>query len=172
MVTPSAWVAATATSGSSSMVRATTPPDTRTPRRPADRARSDPISSGSAASGITSTSAPIDARISRRPVRDGLTPTPSMHTWLPGTRVAATTQNAADEKSPGTSSSKAGNGRCFPAASVTVPGAIETGRPSHASIRSVWSRDAPGSATLVGPSACSPARRTAPFTWALAIGMS
>ena len=42
--------------------------------------------------------------------------------------------------------------------------------PAAASISSVWVRVATGSRTTVSPSASSPASRTAPLTWALAMG--
>ena len=83
----------------------------------------------------------------------------------PGVIVAPTTQKAADDGSPGTSSSK-GDGA--PAVTRTVQPSTVTGAPSARSIRSVWSRLGAGSAISVVPSACSPARTSAVFTCALA----
>ena len=50
----------------------------------------------------TCTRAPNRRRTSSRPVRDGFRPTSSISTREPGIAAAATSQNAADEKSPGT----------------------------------------------------------------------
>ena len=47
-----------------------------------------------------------------------------------------------------------------------------TSAPIAASIRSVWSRDARGSITVVAPGACRPASSTADLTWAEATGLS
>ena len=52
----------------------------------------------------TSTRAPNRRKTSSRPVRDGFRPTSSISTREPGVAAAATSQNAADEKSPGTTS--------------------------------------------------------------------
>ena len=41
------------------------------------------------------------------PVRVGLTPTPVMVMWLPGTMAPAASRKAADERSPGTVMSSA-----------------------------------------------------------------
>ena len=80
--------------------------------------------------------------------------------------VAATTQNAADDGSPGTSKSK---GRGAPAVTRTARSSTRViGAPSAASIRSLWSRLGAGSEISVVPSACSPARSSAVFTCALA----
>ena len=86
----------------------------------------------------------------------------------PGTSVAATTKGAADEKSPGTSTSPSesrSTGR-----TVTLVGRTVTLAPASCSMRSVWSRVGAGSTTVVSPSAYSPASSTADFTCALATG--
>ncbi len=80
--------------------------------------------------------------------------------------VAATTQNAADDGSPGTANS---NGEGAPAVTRTARSSTRvTGAPRAASMRSVWSRLGAGSTTSVVPPACSPASTSAVFTCALA----
>ena len=81
----------------------------------------------------------------------GLSPTSSISTRDPGRAAAATIQNAAEEKSPGTASDcptaplAAGDVMAFPVAL--------TSNPNAASARSVWSRVCAGSVTDVCPSA-------------------
>ena len=77
---------------------------------------------------------------------------------------------AADEKSPGTSSSPSESRSG--GSSDTERGRRTTVAPASASISSVWSRVGAGSSTVVFPSAFSPASRTADFTCALATGSS
>ena len=91
-----------------------------------------------------------------------------MWTSEPGTSVAATTNGAAEEKSPGTSTSP--SERLVAGLIVTLVARTATCAPAAASIRSVWSRVGAGSTTVVSPSASRPARRTHDFTWALATG--
>ena len=101
-------------------------------------------------------------------MRRGLRLTPWTWSSEPGTSVAATTNGAADEKSPGISTSPSESrsaGR-----TVTLVGRTVTAAPAAASIRSVWSRVGAGSTTVVSPSAKRPASRIADFTCALATG--
>ena len=115
------------------------------------------------------TRAPIRSITVSRPVRVGLMPTPRRVSPDPCTIVAATTNGAADEKSPGTTTSS----RCRLATgdTATRPGRRSTGAPAWRSIRSVWSRVATGSSTTVTPrSAKRPASSTHDFTWAEATG--
>ena len=114
----------------------------------------------------TSTRAPKRRSTSSSPVRVGFSPTSSISTRDPGSAAAATSQNAADEKSPGTGERPAvqalaaGDRHRQPVdadrARRTPPAPARCGRGSAA-----------GSATLVVPSACSPARSTALLTCAL-----
>ncbi len=53
---------------------------------------------------------------------------------------------------------------------MTVRPSTDTGAPRAASARSVWSRVAAGSVTVVSPSAAMPASRMALFTWAVGTG--
>ena len=57
----------------------------------------------------TSIAAPIRLRIPSSPTRLGFKPTPCRRTRLPGVTSAAIRKNAAEEKSPGTSSSNGCN---------------------------------------------------------------
>ena len=99
-------------------------------------------------------------------IRDGFSATPSITSSEPGAMAAATTQNAADDGSPGTVNS---NGDGAPAVTCIARSPIRViGAPSAASMRSVWSRLAAGSTTSVVPVACSPARTRAVLTCALA----
>jgi hypothetical protein len=78
--------------------------------------------------------------------------------------------NAADDRSPGTTSD------CASSSSVHVTDTVSPSRctetPAPASIRSVWSRLGAGSTTVVVPPAPSPASSTQDFTCALATGSS
>ena len=103
-------------------------------------------------------------------MRRGLRPTPCTVTSLPGTSAAATRSGAADEKSPGTSTSP--RRRLAPGSTVTEPGRRRTLAPAASSMSSVWSRVGTGSTTVVAPCAVRPARSTADFTCALATGSS
>ena len=71
-------------------------------------------------------------------VRVGLSPTSSISTREPGSAAAATSQNAADEKSPGTVSVRARSR--WPPATDTVSPSTATRPPNAGSARSVWSR--------------------------------
>ncbi len=84
---------------------------------------------------------------------------------------AATTQKAAWEGSPGTSSSK-GWRRDRRRRTVSPSALTSTSAPQADSISSVWARVRTCSRTTVSPSAPRPASSTAPFTWALATGGS
>ena len=116
--------------------------------------------------------APICSSTSNTPVRVGLSPTFSMVRSAPGTSAPATSQNAAELMSPGTTT-------CWPVREA--PGLTLTWRPispptsksapKALSIRSLWSREWAGSITVVGPSAVSAASSSADFTWALATGV-
>ncbi len=85
--------------------------------------------------------APIRSRIVSRPVRVGLTPTPSSSTSLSGTSSAATRKKAAEERSAGTSDDRQVR-VARQAASTTAWCALAPRpmAPAAASIRSVWSR--------------------------------
>ena len=84
--------------------------------------------------------------------------------------AAATRNGAADEMSPGisTSSSRSVSAR----STETLVGRRVTRAPARSRRRSVWSRVAIGSTTVVRPSDWTPARSTADFTWAEATGSS
>ena len=120
--------------------------------------------------GVTSTSAPIRSRTSSRPVRVGFTPTPRSTISEPGTSVAAAMKNAAEEKSPGTSTSPSSMRR-MPDTDMRPP-SLRTSTPAARSITSVWSRDGRCSTTVVSLSASRPASSTHDFTCALATGSS
>ncbi len=103
---------------------------------------------------------------STKAIRVGLSARPSTTSSEPGVIAAATTQNAADDGSPGTENS---SGPGAPAVTRTARSSTRTtGAPRAPSMRSVWSRLAAGSAISVVPVACSPARIRAVFTCALA----
>ena len=80
----------------------------------------------------------------------------------------ATSQAAAEERSPGTTRSRAAN-PTGPSIVVSVP-TRTTGAPSQPSMRSVWSRVGPGTEMRVRPAAASDASVMHPSTWALATG--
>ena len=120
--------------------------------------------------GRSSMSAPIERRMSMTARRVGLTPTSWMTSSASGWTAPATSQNAAAETSPGTCSSIAAT--ALPPSlsrppSHRPPSVRSTGTPRARSIRSVWSRVATASRTVVRPSARSPASRIADFTCAL-----
>ena len=109
--------------------------------------------------------------------RVGLTPTPADLSSASGWIAPATSQKAAAETSPGTRSSIARTvtppsiGPRDPADRPGWPtSSRSTATPRARSIRSVWSRVATASRTVVRPSARSPARRIADFTCALGTG--
>src|SRR5205807_4971413 len=99
-------------------------------------------------------------------VRLGLSPTSRMVTDQSGRSAAAAIQKADDEKSPGTDRS-IGRSGCWDGRTTTPSAVALTSVPIARSSRSVWSRVATGSTTVVGPLAESPASRSALFTWAL-----
>ena len=80
----------------------------------------------------------------------------------PGNNVAATTKGAAAEKSPGTSISPSSS-RSARSTEMRLPFVVSLA-PAARSIRSVWSRVATLSTTVVRPSASRPASRTHDFT--------
>ena len=109
--------------------------------------------------------------------RVGLTPTPRSVSSASGWMAAATSQNAADETSPGTRSLTALTD--IPPSRLIATGppappvaSVTTGTPRARNIRSVWSRVATASRTVVRPSARSPASRIADLTWALGTGVA
>ena len=85
-----------------------------------------------------STRAPIRRSTSMIPVRVGFRPTSATVTSEPASAEAATSQNAADEISPGTVS--VGPTSRWPPASETLRSTHETVAPNNRSARSVWSR--------------------------------
>ena len=104
------------------------------------------------------------------PARRGLRPMSCTVRLDPGSSAAATRNGAAEEMSPGTSTSS--SRRCsVPSTEIERP-FRRTGTPAASSISSVWSRVGAGSSTVVLPRAPSPASSTADFTCALATGSS
>ena len=119
-------------------------------------------------------SAPIARRRSMMARRVGLTPTSRSVSSASGWIDAATSQNAAADTSPGTRWSIA----CTalpPSTDQAAPpsGSVarSTGMPRARSMRSVWSRVATRSRTVVRPSARSPASRIADLTCADGTGV-
>ena len=78
--------------------------------------------------------------------------------------------NAADDRSPGTSTSSSSSSSQLTTA-TRAPSRV-TVTPARTSIRSVWSRLGAGSVIVVVPSAASAASITHDLTWALATGSS
>ena len=104
------------------------------------------------------------------PQRVGLSPTVRSVSSLPGTMLAATSQNAALEMSPGMVMSLAAMST-GPVTAMSSPSSeTEQGMPKCANRRSVWSRVTAGWCTRVVPRVSMPASSTALFTCALAIG--
>ena len=106
--------------------------------------------------------------------RVGLTPTSRRTSSASGWMAPATSQNAAAETSPGTRSVTACTVSPPSTVTATAPSADpvrSTGTPRARSIRSVWSRVATDSRTVVRPSARNPASRIADFTCALGTGV-
>ncbi len=173
-VAPSAKAAATARTGYSSIIDGARSSGTVTPLRDEERTRRSATSSPPARRGfMTSISAPISCSVRIRPVRVGFISTLRMVTSEPGTRSAATSGKAVEDGSPGTSITWPVS---LPRPSrriVRTPSAsVSTVRfaPKPCSIFSVWSRVITGSMTVVMPGVLRPARRTADFTCAEAIG--
>ena len=111
-------------------------------------------------------SAPISCRQSSRPARSGFSPTPSIRSREPGTSSAAASGNAAEDTSPGTSTS-APRSSGWPVKWMIRPSptvSTATSAPKWRSMFSEWSRVASGSSTRVMPRAFSPASSTADFT--------
>ncbi len=138
------------------------------PVRRLEAERSDPVPP---TSGTTVTSAPMRTRTSTNPIRSAPRWMPSTARWLPGTTTPATTQKAACDGSPGTSTvtGRSGDGR-MRMVRPDPTGSTSMSAPACASSSSVWARVRTGSWTTVSPSAPVAASSTADFTWALAIG--
>ena len=101
-------------------------------------------------------------------MRVQLRPIPETTTREPGTSMAAATMKAADEGSPGTTTSSSSiSSTCV---TVRRPFSDWNGTWARRMRRSVWSRLGPGSTTVVEPSASIPAISTHDLTWALATG--
>ena len=97
--------------------------------------------------------------------------TRSTTTSLPGTIDAATTQKAACEGSPGTSSASGDRVDGRSRTTWPRPSGVTSSLAPHAdSNSSVCTRVSTGSRTTVSSAAPSPASSTADFTWALATG--
>ena len=105
-------------------------------------------------------SAPISRRHSSRPVRSGLSPTPSIVTSEPGTISAATSGKAAEDGSPGTTIGAAASSGWPSTVMRRPPPSLGLGRDrarrNGASMRSVWSRVGCGSITVVAPGRVEP----------------
>ena len=116
------------------------------------------------------TIAPMRWAMRTKPLRVQFTPTPRRTSREPGTSTPAAMAKAALDGSPGTTSSSS--------VSSSVPATVTwrplrcTVTPAAVSMRSVWSRLAAGSVTVVAPSAARPASSTHDFTCALATGSS
>ena len=95
--------------------------------------------------------APMPTKKSSSAERVGLSPTPRMASLDPGATSAATMKKAAEERSEGTTNSRAVNlGR---PATVIFRRSTATSAPNSRSAISVWSRERAGSVTEVAPSA-------------------
>ncbi len=123
--------------------------------------------------GSSSIRAPIRRSRSMMARRVGFTPTSRSRSSASGWMAPATSQKAAADTSPGTRSSIACTVVPPCIDQVTAPSVTprSTGTPRARSIRSVWSRVATDSRTVVLPSARTPANRIADFTWALGTGV-
>ena len=170
VVAPSAWVAASASNGSSSISLGIVAPPISVPSRADDLTKMSATGSPPISRWFASVmSAPISCRTSRIPVRVGLTPMSwrTISEW--GIRQAATMKKAAEEMSPGTRAFTAA--RSWPGVNEITPfPSLVMAAPRALSMRSVWSRAGPGSLIVVGLEACNPAKRMADLTWALATG--
>ena len=139
------------------------------------------VALGASPTRVSSMSAPIVRSRSITARRVGFAPTPRSVRSASGWMAAATSQNAAADTSPGTRSSIACTVRPPSIVIATAPSArpdassssrsVRTAIPRARSIRSVWSRVATASRTVVEPSARSPASRIADLTWALGTGV-
>ena len=178
-VVPVATAAASARIGISSMAAATSVGETSTAWRSLERtmrsASGSPSAPPSAGRSRISIRAPMRPRMSMMARRVGFVLTPSRRSSASGWMEPATSQNAAADGSPGTMSSMA-RGVAGPVRVTTWrPRASvdsRTATPRARSIRSVWSRVATASVTVVSPSAARAASRIADFTWALGTGVS
>ena len=114
-------------------------------------------------------SAPISAGTSNSPVRDGLSPTPSIVTSDPGTISAATSGKAAEDGSPGTTIGAAvelGLALDRDPPTAAALGLARTVAPKWRSMRSVWSRVGSARSPWLTPGVLSPASSTADLTCA------
>ena len=142
-VVPLAMAAATASTGISSMERRASSPATVMPRSrlPVQRARTVPTGSPMTwPVTLASRSAPIATRASSTPVRVGFSPTFSTVMSLSGTTSAATSKNAAEDRSPGTLTAPARRWPFHPVGSTTTrrcSGSVLTGAPKKRSMRSL-----------------------------------
>ena len=116
------------------------------------------------------TSAPMRSSVRVKPMRAVFRLTSSITMSLPRTSAAAQAMNAADEGSPGTATSLALS-RHGPV-TLAVQLAAVVGTPNSGSMSSVWLREGEGSTSVVVPCANTPARSTAVFSWAEAMGAS
>ena len=134
-VTPSANAAATASAGISSCTFGISSPPIVVPVRSAERTANSPTGSPHTSDVCRmSICAPMRHSTSTNPRRVGLRLTCSRTMSDPGVTVAATTKNADDDGSPGTSRS---NGSGSPRRTRTVSPSTSIGAPSATSIRSV-----------------------------------
>ena len=107
--------------------------------------------------------------IRKKAVRVQLRPMPETTTREPGTSMAAATMKAADEGSPGTTTSSSSISSTCVTRQAAVLGLERHVGAAHAGAR-CGRGSGPGSTTVVEPSASIPAISTQDLTWALATG--
>ena len=107
-------------------------------------------------------SAPMRSRVRTNPMRAGFSDTFWMVMELPGFSRAAAATKAAEEGSPGTTTSEASISAGPVTVATRVPAVV--GTLNSGSMSSVWLREGAGSFTVVVPSAKTPARSTAVFS--------
>lgn len=173
-VVPCAKAAATASTGYSSIIEGARSDGTSIPVSRECFARMSPSCSPPVSRMFSMVrSAPISCSVLKRPVRCSLSRTSATVTSDPGVISAATIGKAADDGSHGTVIS-CGASVAGPVSEMTrAPSAsisTEMSAPKPASMRSVWSRVATGSITVVCPGVLRPARSTADFTCAEGTG--
>ena len=161
-------VARAASAGSSSMSSGTSAGATTTSPSGPDSIRTAPTGSPChVSSAVTSTRAPARRSTSNSAVRVGFNPTWRISMAEPGSPAAATPRNAHADGSPGTRSARPPVRRAPPSTVSRPATERSTVTPNAANARSVWSRVASGSTTVVVPDARSPASRTALLICAL-----
>ena len=180
-VVPSAKAAATASTGYSSIMEGAREAGTSTPcSAPARTRKSATSSPPSLRRSSRSIAAPISPSVAMRPARSGFIMTPSRITSEPGVTSAATSGNAAEDGSAGTTIGR-GTSSGWPTSVMRRPCApcgstrktsVRTWAPKWLSIFSVWSRVASPSITTVSPGAERPAMSAADFTCADGTGGS